>query len=63
MNVRELKEELKNFDDNAPVLRVYGTMYLSIPDQKCEKRHMTHKLIGVVDNDARGRCLFIFEEL
>jgi hypothetical protein len=45
MKVRELKDELLKYDDDAEVLRVYGTMTFNLPSSGRTKRFMTTAVV------------------
>lgn len=62
MNVKELKDELSKFDDEAQVKRIYGTLTLNGPFTGFQKRYMSHDLIAVIE-DTNMNCLFLFEDL
>lgn len=62
MKVKELIEELKNFDSEARVMKAYGEMGITTSSKERVYRYLCYPLIGV-SKGANGNCLMIFDRL
>lgn len=63
VTVKQLKDELERYPDDAIISRIYGRMSVTAPANGHQKRYITHRLIAVVDDDTNKHCLLLFEEL
>ena len=64
MTVKDLKEALVEYSDDASVLRIYGstTFTLANPKTETQKKYLTRKLIGILA-DEHCNCLLMFEDV
>lgn len=63
MKVKDLKEELEDFDDEAKVAQVFGSMqFTTAADGRRHHRFLSHPLMGVTKG-VNGDCLLLFDKL